>query len=423
MVLLASFLLVGLYQIFFPNYFRLGPFRIYPLDFVYFFMILRIGRYALTHRRSMAKLIRENFFLMAFLAMVAFYVIVYTPIYGQSAIGEARKFYFAFLFPLLALISIKSREDLRRLFLLLVIVAFCTVLVGLAKLGMQGNIVKVLNAEATLTLALVALAMLVHQVNKTVIVSPLLDRVLLLLFSVLVIGSGQRSCWLAVGFGLMLTLLLYRYRAILLSKMFMLGLAGLMAVTAGLIMFPEAASRLIERFGGIINPYEDPNASWRIAAWQDMWDTVKQNLFFGEGIGGYYSWEFKGSERTASPHNAYLQMMLKFGLFGLSLYSLLAIQFFRKTLRVRRKLRPGPMKTYIELSILTFGAVHAYMLGYGIHPFALTFLGMGICAAKLAEQSSRQHQTVRAGTDQLRQSTWSIRAGRRSKERPFLTVE
>src|SRR5262245_60822436 len=121
MLLLAAFLFVGLFQIFFPFYpFRFGGITFLPLDLVYFLMILKIGKYALEHPRSMAKLIGENFFLMAFLAMVAVYVILYTPTYGQSAIGEARKFYFTFLFPLVALISIRKPEDLRRFFLVLV---------------------------------------------------------------------------------------------------------------------------------------------------------------------------------------------------------------------------------------------------------------------------------------------------------------
>ena len=423
MLLLASFLLVGGFQILYPFYtFNIGGFLIFPLDFVYFLMILKIGRYALIHPRSMAKLIRQNFFLMAFLAMVALYVILYTPIYGQSAIGEARKFYFFFLFPLLALISIKSPEDLRRLFLILVIVAFSIALVALYRLGMQGTILRLLNGEATLTLALVAFAMLVHRIHKTVIVTPLLDTALLLLFSVIVLGSGQRSCWLAVGFGLMLTLWLYRYRAILLSKMVALGLVGLMGGTVAMIMFPEARSKLEEKFSGIVDPYADENASWRIQGWEAQLAQVKENLFFGEGIGNYYSWKFRGEDnKQYNPHNAYVQMTVKFGLFGLILYSLVAIQFFRKTLRVRRKLKPGPMKAYIELSLVTFGATHAYMLGYGLHPFALVFFGVGICTASLSQQALRRSQESRIPPfpEHVKAPPRRFRPYRRSEARPL----
>jgi O-antigen ligase len=156
-------------------------------------------------------------------------------------------------------------------------------------------------------------------------------------------------------------------------------------------MFPQARLRLAEKFSGITDPYDDKNASWRIRGWETQLAIVKQNLFFGEGVGNYYG----GLFMEGNPHNAYVQMTLKFGLFGLILYSLLVIQFFRKTLRVRRKLGPGPMKAYIELGILTFGATHAYMLGYGIDPFALVFFGVGTCAVSLSQQAFRRSQESR----------------------------
>src|SRR5438105_449303 len=106
MLLLISFPLASLVEIFYVNYlFVVGGIRIQPLDFVYFCMIVSIGKYALRNPRRMGKLLKQNLFLTAFLVMVVVYVIVCTPAYGQSAVGEARKYYFMFLFPLLALIS------------------------------------------------------------------------------------------------------------------------------------------------------------------------------------------------------------------------------------------------------------------------------------------------------------------------------
>jgi O-antigen ligase len=171
----------------------------------------------------------------------------------------------------------------------------------------------------------------------------------------------------------------------------MLALVGVMGVTAAMTVFPETGSRIMEKFSGIMDPSSDRTASWRIRGWEAQWATVKKNLLFGEGVGNYYGGLFK----MGNPHNAYIQMMLKFGLLGVILYSLLVIQFFRKTLRVRRTLRAGPMKAYIEMGILTFGATHGYMFGYGIHPFALVFFGVGICAASLAQQALRRSQESR----------------------------
>jgi len=175
------------------------------------------------------------------------------------------------------------------------------------------------------------------------------------------------------------------------AKMLMLGFVVLIAVPAAMIMFPESGSRLVEKFGGIENPYSDANASWRIEGWEAQWKTVKDNIFFGDGLGSYYFWQregqYAGVEVKAFPHNAYLQMMLKFGLFGLLLYVLLALEFFSETLRIRRKLIPGPMRAYVELGIITFGATHAYILGYGIEQISLIFFAIAIAAAKLSQPS------------------------------------
>src|SRR6266545_556228 len=126
MSLLVSFLLVNVFTVFFPFYpFRFAGITFLPLDLVYFVMILKIGRYALKHPRSMAKLLRENFFLTAFLAMVAVYIALGTPVHGQSAIGEARKDYFFFFIPLIASLSIKQPEDLRRFVFAIIFSATC----------------------------------------------------------------------------------------------------------------------------------------------------------------------------------------------------------------------------------------------------------------------------------------------------------
>ena len=387
MLLLLSFPLADLVELFYPNYlFMVAGIRIQPSDFVYFCMIWKIGRYVLLRPRKTARLLRDHIFLAAFVAMIAVYVIICTPIYGQSAVGEARKFYFIFLFPLLALITIKSTEDLRRLMKVLVFVAASVALVALAKTAMSGSVVRVLDSEQTLIIALVALAILVHRVYGMVIVNPVVDKVLLWLFFLLALGSGQRSVWLAFGLGLALTFCLYIRRSVLVSKMLLFAIMMVLGLTTSIILFPQAGSRLVEKFGGIIDPYADDTASWRIQNWQSEWETAKENLFFGDGLGSYYSWKLRGKfEMKVQPHNGYLQMMLKFGLFGLIVYALLVCEFFRETLGIRKKLRPGPLKAYVDLGIITFGATHGYIVGYGLEPISLAFFAIAIAAAKLSQ--------------------------------------
>src|SRR5262249_55640339 len=109
-------------------------------------------------------------------------------------------------------------------------------------------------------------------------------------------------------------------------------------------------------------------------------------------LGGYYEWHFHTTTFTSVPHNAYVQIILKFGLLGLSIYVLLALEFFRKSLAVRKNLRPGLMKAYVEMGVLTFGAAHAYMFGYGFEPIMLIFFAVATSAANLSQQALRRYR-------------------------------
>ena len=378
--------------------FNAGGFDFLPMDPAIFFAIAYLGIFVLRYPRKVARVLRENIFLTVFLALVALYVVIYTPIYGQSAIGEARKFYGFFVVPLLALIVIKKPEDLRRFFQVVILTAAFVAILALRLAQMQGSIVKVVDSEASLIMALAAFAMLIHRFHGVVVFNPLVDRVLLFLFAGLAIGCGHRTVWLAIGFGLALVFWLYFARPAVVIKCAAVLLMLVMAGGSALVYFPAFAGNLGERFAGIIDPYTDETASWRIEGWRYQLEQLQNSgsLLFGEGIGDYYSWEFSsGSTITASPHNAYVQIILKFGLFGFTMYVLLAVQFFRKTLAVRRMLRPGPIRAYMETGILTFGAAQGYILGYAFEPSMLIFFAVAISGAKLTREMLPRFQESR----------------------------
>ncbi len=48
-------------------------------------------------------------------------------------------------------------------------------------------------------------------------------------------------------------------------------------------------------------------------------------------------------------------------------------------------LPPGPMRGYLEMSLLNVGAAHAYMTGYDFSLIILTFYAVGMTAVKLLE--------------------------------------
>jgi O-antigen ligase len=119
------------------------------------------------------------------------------------------------------------------------------------------------------------------------------------------------------------------------------------------------------------------------------------NPVFGEGLGGYYSWKLGSHEINFSPHNAYVQMMLKFGLLGGLIYMLMITHFFRKALAMRKKLPQGPMRAFLEVGMVCFGAGHGYMMGYAFEPIILYFFAVATTAASLSHQSLREYRQFR----------------------------
>jgi O-antigen ligase len=196
--------------------------------------------------------------------------------------------------------------------------------------------------------------------------------------------AQHRSVYLGGALGLCLLGFIYRNRIGFLLKMVMFSVVMLAVVALVILNVPKLEQRLTKAFLGVINPHADETASWRMKGWdQQLTRVIKTNLLFGEGLGSYYNRQDKGeTNKWANPHNAYIQMTMKFGLFGLLAYGLLVYEFFSITLAARKRLSPGPLRAYVEVSIVNFGAVHAYMMAYPIPPIALIFYALGMAAVR-----------------------------------------
>jgi hypothetical protein len=374
-----------IFEIFFNKFaFRAGGFLLVPTDAVYFFTLTTLGFCALLRPGKTVAALKENIFLTMFLAVMVLFVVLYTPIYGQSAIGEARKLYFIFLIPLLAGVAIKTPADLRRFLVTLIWAAAGVAIIGFGTAVVTGNIWRPINAQGALMLALTGFLMLIHRINRIVLIGPTADRCLLCLFFAGAITAGHRTVWLAIGSGLLLTFWLYGRKQALLPKLLLVVFLIIGALGTGISLFPDVGARLGTALEGILNPQADDTASWRIEGWQRHLERLERdgNLLFGEGFGTYYGRGYKDA-LLPSPHSAYVEMILKFGLFGLALYSLLVFKFLRDALAVRKTLETGPMRVWLEAGILTFGAAHAYCSGYSFDPVIFMFLAVGSSAQRL----------------------------------------
>ena len=367
---------------------EVGGYFLVPTDAIYFFTILYLGICALRKPKTVIAAFRENVFLTLFLAVVGVYIVMYIPVYGHSALGEARKLYSMFLIPLLAAVVVRTPKHVRRFLQIIVWSAASVAVIGFGTAVARGDIFRPINAESALMLALTAILMLVQRLNRVVLISPRMDKFLLCLFFAGAATAGHRTVWLALGVGLLLTFWLYGRKQAFLPKLLLFVFLMLGAMGAGIALFPGAGARLGNAFQGILNPQADDTASWRIEGWQDHLDRLTRdgNLLLGEGFGTYYGQDKHGVRRPF-PHSAYVELILKLGFCGVVFYLLFALKFLRNAVAVRKRLPSGPLKAWLEASILIFAAAHAYSSGYSFDPIMLMFVAIGVSVHKLAEQS------------------------------------
>jgi hypothetical protein len=403
-----SFLLVLLwpaallYQVIFPdqfvgqlsNSFTNLPILFLPMDPAYFFTTVYLIINAVTQPQKISRAVREDPLLCLFLVIVVASTIIYTPLYGKMAIGEARKFYFYFFFPLLTVISIKKPRDLRRLISAIFVVATCISVTGSVTFIMNPSRLRIpVSAEGSLILLFTIFSILAIHMNGMVIVNRSIDTFAVGMFLLNIIGSQHRTVYLGCSFGLFLMFWLYRKKATFLIKALIASIALLTVMIVVLGSTPKFTESFMKRTAGLTNPYADATGLWRIEAWHRLLDKASVEEFvYGKGLGSYYSWFYRGEKEFVQPHNAYVQLILKFGILGLIIYGLLVLRFFRKVFAVREKLPPGAMRAYVEMSILSFGSMHAFILGYGFSVIGLIFYAIGISTTKLLmdlESSSR----------------------------------
>lgn len=107
--------------------------------------------------------------------------------------------------------------------------------------------------------------------------------------------------------------------------------------------------------------------------------------------------------------------------FGEFYMGSVALQFFRKTLAVRKKVKARPVRAYVQMGILNFGAAHGDMLGYGSERIMLIFFAMATSAAKLPQEALRhsRESRIRRFRNDLRIPLRPFRPYRRPEARPL----
>jgi O-antigen ligase len=243
--------------------------------------------------------------------------------------------------------------------------------------------------EGSLVALFAVFSILISHANGMVIVNKTIDAALLTLLTSVIILARTRTVIMAGGVGVFLLFWLARHKARFLRRALAVSMLFLIAIGPVFYAAPGFMQEFVSPLKGIIDPGSDLHASWRMEGWRKQLAALSESeVVFGRGLGSYFKWYYRLHEVTYSPHNAYVQILLKFGLLGLGVYCALVLTFFRRALKIRRRLPPGPARAYVEMSILNFGAAHAYMTGYGFSLIILVFYAIGITAVGLVQDDA-----------------------------------
>jgi O-antigen ligase len=379
----------------YPSLAQLGSVQLEPMDIPYFLTLIYLLTTAATRPHEIKNFLKNYPFLALFIIIVIGSVVIYTPEYGKMAIGEARRSFFYFFFPVLAVTSIKTFADLHRLLLGVFFLAVGVSVLGYLLLLIGPSVVRSslrpISADGALILLFTIFSVLIAHTNNLVIVSKTFDNVMVGLFFPLVLIPHHRTVFIAAFLGSILLLALHQRKVLFVIKAGATSVILFAMICIVFIMVPRFESIFMKALAGIANPHSDTTASWRMEGWQKQLSALSQReVLLGKGLGSYYSWDvgnwqYSNERVEVGPHNAYVEIVLKFGLLGLAVYVFLAFSFFRRMLVARRRLPPGPARAYIEFSLVTFGAAHACMTGYGFSLMVLVCYAIGITAVRLLQ--------------------------------------
>lgn len=316
--------------------------------------------------------------------------------YGSSAAGEFRYRYLVLALPAYVALSFNRPEERRRLLEVVILSAAVLTLglvplIGILKGWGLGPESRFLPSAASLGLVLGWFALSLAVRSGVFRLSMTLVWVLALPLAGLVLVDGHRSVWL-VTLAILLSLVLTREVGSVLTSGWVIpgtAVVGLIIVSV-LLAGATPAPHLAARAKAFTDPNMDATASWRQTQWQAQIRVWRQSPLEGQGFGGYWSAGTAYGSSDVSPHNLYVQTLVKLGGVGLALLlavaAAIAAVLTRELAELRRLGRRDELDYVLVLmGLVGLAAVLVYGVSYALDYYALLFVGLGLAAATACE--------------------------------------
>jgi O-antigen ligase len=336
-------------------------------------------------------------YIVAFTLLLLFEILRNVGTYGLSAPGEFRYTYLILAVPLYVALFFRTTEQREKLFKLLVFSSLGVPLLSLPIIRLLKNWEFVrfgtvegrfLPAHISLGLVYAFTALVLARKYHLVKIGSFFLWLLAVPVLFIVFLDSHRSVWLASGimFVSLVWLREIRFRRIWswsLPLLILLVCVWYGASAAGLDVFQYAATRST----AIVSPEEDQDAAWRMAIWAEQSQKIAANPIIGEGFGTY--WEVNLPELktvvTASPHNLYVQTLLKLGVIGLLAYLVIVYRIFSRSRSWIRSLTmrdSNPEAAIVLTGVVVLIGAHWFYLAYAFEYYSWLFIGLGVAALR-----------------------------------------
>ncbi|MBA4384899.1 MAG: hypothetical protein C0410_09190 [Anaerolinea sp.] len=194
----------------------------------------------------------------------------------------------------------------------------------------------------------------------------------------LILVDSHRSVWVAAIVALLALIWLKeiklpRLPLYILPLFFVVVIVWIVATHGGLNVFEY----LLTRGSEIIAPEAQAGtAAWRLAQWGLQMQVFSGSPVTGIGFGGY--WEVSG----VSPHNVYVQTLVKLGSIGLILYLAIALRIFfsMRSWIIRHRTFQTSDMAIVVVALVVLLTSHAFYGFYAFEEYSWLFIGLGIAA-------------------------------------------
>lgn len=180
---------------------------------------------------------------------------------------------------------------------------------------------RVLNSTQALLLALCTSALIFGDDRER----RLLMRVSAGIFTAVIVAAQNRSVWVAILGGLAAVLILSVHASRRVQALGVLMLAGVGAV---FIAIGSSAGSVASKITNAASDTETWN--WRVQSWQELLTSWLGRgpigVAIGEPFGGGFSRLVYGHVTTVSAHSWYVELLLRSGVFGVSLWVVLIVR-------------------------------------------------------------------------------------------------